>query len=373
MKINTINKNNKYLVNISFDDRPSLSSLIYFYAPIIGNEATFFYQLLFKESQNVFINNIYILQERLLTLLNISEDKLLQLVSKLEFVGLLTLYVNPATKDRITFVLNRPLSVNNFMKHESLSKILKIKINEQNILINQKPYLINKFKKNEQDILLTKEFQISPKNDVPFDKLNITFDLSTIFELLEQEKIDYTNWDKEMETVIADSVLIYDLSIMEIINIIVAMKKLSLKINPRSFKQYVEEKKKPNLNKISKIFDFKDITTETKLELIKKFQPIELIELLFERKPYQEEIDLIKDLKSKYKFNNSLINLLLDHSKLVNDAIIKNYVKKIATTLIKNKIDNFEQAKLHLKTAYKISNRKFSKKKQTEIAELDFE
>ncbi len=366
MEFKKIDINNKYTVKVSFEETILYQTLIYFYAPIIGMEAAFLYMFLLTETKNMFVSSVYVSQERIITLLNKSPDKLEKLISKLELIGLLSVYVNPSAKEKIMFILNKPLSQDQFLNSKHLSSILSEKIGKQNIIINSKQFKINKFVKEDDLISLTNEFSINVtvENDLNQKDLKYTFDFKVLYELLDQKGIDYLEWDEELHNEISSSVIIYDLSLVDVVKVVKAIKNINLPVTAKTFSDFVRANKAIDKNAFTKVVNYNDSTTETQIKILESLTPTELIFIQFERTPNPLERDLIITLNNEYNLPDVVINTLINHSFLINGSIVPNYILKIANTLVKHKIINIEDVRDHLKAAYKMGNKQTHAQKE---------
>lgn len=372
MNFKKIDINNKYTVKLSFEEKFSYDNLIYLYSPVIGIEASFLYMFLFTESKNMFINSVFVSQERLILVLNKSSEKIEKMINRLELVGLVNVYVNPATKNKITFVLNRPLTQQQFLNSKTMSTILKGKIGEQNIMINSKQANLNKFELDPELISLTKEFTIKTSEvNLQKENLKYTFDFSVLYEILDKKEIDYSNWNEELHEEITSSILIYDLSISDIVKIMLTIKQMNLTINTENFSKFIKNNKQISNNIFNKVIDYEESTKETQMNILENLTPNELIFIQLDRIPNPLEKKLIVQLKDEFNLNDKIINTLLNHSLIINGSLVPNYIIKIATTLLKNNILTIEEVREHLKSAYKIGDKKPYVEKKKEFIESE--
>ena len=356
MESKKINRELKYKVKLTFDQSSSLNDVLtYYYTPVIGVEAVSLYNLFLAEANNYYINNVFISQERIVAMLNLSEEKINDAIAKLELVGLLTVYMNPATKDRITFVLNEPMLPTQFEKADKLTSILESVVGTDNYKINKRYFHGNKFSKTDSDISLTKEFEAYSANTRNIKDINVSYNFDLVYKLMNSANINYEDfWSREFEKAVESSIVVYDLSPLQIVEVIKDIITDSNQVTPESYYQKCESHYKVDKDAINKLISGSEISTETKLKLLEDTTPAEYIELSCERRPNKVELNAIETLSKEHSFTNQMINMLIDYSLQVNNGKLNiAYIMKIAQTANKNSINTASELRDYLKSAFK--------------------
>jgi len=187
-----INRELQYNAKLSFDQSSSLNDiLMYYYTPVIGVEAISLYNFILSEANNAYINNIYISQDRIISMLNLSEEALNKAITKLEIVGLMTVYVQPKSRNKITFVLNEPMLPTAFDKAEKLKSILIAAVGKENYEINNRYFNSNKFVKSDEEVSLTREFELVASNLRSVRDVNVSYNFDLLFDILAEMNIKY--------------------------------------------------------------------------------------------------------------------------------------------------------------------------------------
>ncbi len=353
MKNNKVDINSKYKAKISFDDYSSVNDiLVSYYLPIIKSEAFSFYSALVIDSRNNMINTIYVPIERIVSMINLSVEKIEDAISRLEIVNLLEVYKNE--NNEVTFKLNKPLSPEDFNNSEQFIELLKSSAGTENLYINNK--LFNSMKEHdyENHEALTKKVDISTKVEMPFAKLNVEFDFDSIKNILNAKQIDWSAyWTTELEQHLLNVIVIYRITSFDIaIELIKEIETGKFNID-----NLIANIRRDFIQKedISSIMEVGDKTTEIKLDFLSKLSVRDYFVHRLNRVPSTTEEDMITKLINTYKLSDYQINILVDYSVIVNGgAINKNYIFKIADTIIKENIDTPEKLIQHLKVSYKV-------------------
>ncbi len=343
----------KYKSKISFDDFSSVNDiLVSYYLPIIKSEAFSLYSALVIDARNQMINTIYVSIERLISMINLSLDKIEDSISRLELVKLIEVYKDD--EDRVTFKLNRPLSPEEFNNSEQFTELLKSSAGNENLQINNR--LFNSLKDHDLDYenSLTKSINISSKFEKPSANLNVEFDFEVVKNILNAKQIDWSAyWTKELEEQLLNVIVIYRITSFDIaIELIKEIESghfdLTNLVN-RIRNDFIKN------DDINSIIEAGDNTTEIKLDFLSQLSVRDYFVHKMNRVPSPTEEEMIVKLVSSYGLNDYQINILVDYSVIVNEgAVNKNYIFKIADTILKEKIDTPEKLIQHLKVSYKM-------------------
>ncbi len=353
MKNKKIDINSKYKAKISFDDYSNVNDiLVSYYLPIIKSEAFSFYSALVIDSRNNMINSIYVPVERLVSMINLSVDKMEDAISRLELVNLIEVFKND--NNEVTFKLNKPLTPEEFNKSEQFVALLKSSAGTENLYINNK--LFNSLKEHDLDEehSITEKVDISSKVEVPLAKLNVEFDFDSIKNILNAKQIDWSlYWSNELEQELMNVIVIYRITSFDIaIELIKEIESGSFDVSniiSNIRRDFIEKED------ISSLMEVGDKTTEAKLDFLSQLTVRDYFVHRLSRTPSPTEEEMIVKLVNKYNLNDYQINILVDYSIIVNGgAVNKNYIFKIADTIIKENIDTPEKLIQHLKVSYKV-------------------
>ncbi len=335
----------KHLYKTKLDYSPELflmKNIVYNYQPLIGIRAISLYMFLFLEATNGITNVLFLPQSRILKLTNLSIEEMDLIISKLEFFNLLEVYENDEQNQ--IYLLKQPLDYDS-LGEGFVTEFLINEIGTENDRINS-TFLSNDFKKSifneykrktKSDAFLTKTSDKSEEKKKSL-KLNFKVDLSLLFKQLEQLGIFVDNfWNEELEQVVKQSILIYDLSFEEIALVIQELKNDNIFIDSLSFVDSVSKKKRQNYNWIDDFFKKKSLNFK-KVSLLRTLSPQQYINLRLKRTITKEEEKLFMFLKNE-KLSDEVINILLDFSITQNQGkLITEYVKKISSSILKLKI-----------------------------------
>ncbi len=366
MKNNKIDINSKYKAKISFDDYSNVNDiLVSYYLPIIKSEAFSFYSALVIDSRNNMINSIYVPIERLVSMINISVENMENAISRLELVNLVEIFKNE--NNEVTFKLNKPLTPEEFNKSEQFVGLLKSSAGTENLYINNK--LFNSLKEHnfDEEHSITKKVDISSKVEVPLAKLNVEFDFDSIKNILNAKQIDWSlYWSNELEQELLNVIVIYRITSFDIaVELIKEIETDNFNMN-----NVISNIRNNFIKKddITALVEAGDNTTEAKLDFLSKLSVRDYFVHRLGRVPSTTEEEMIVKLINSYKLNDYQINILIDYSVIINGgAVNKNYIFKIADTIIKENIDTPNKLVNHLKMSYKVRNAKgVSNKNETD-------
>ncbi len=352
---NKINLKTKYKVRVSFDDPSSVNDIIIsYYLPLIQSKSFSLYSTLLLDSRNTMINTIFISIDRIVSMLNLSFEDIENAITKLEIVNLIKIF--KYSDDKIIFHMLKPLSPKEFNNSFQLRELLKSAAGNNNFEISNK--LFNSLKDHNLDHdleNLTKKLKVDKTKG---QKLNVSYDFDLIKSVLIAKKIDWNSfWNKDLEQVILDLVIVYRISAFDIaIEIIEELKKGSINLDSLRDKIRINFEKGNNFNSI---IDSGNKTKEIKLEYLKEMNVKDYFVSKLNRVPSPKENKMIVKLNNEYRMKNDMINILIDYSILVNDgAINENYIFKIADTSLKENINTSEKLIQHLRVSYKMKKTK---------------
>ncbi len=357
MKNNKLDLQSKYKAKISFDDISSTNDiLVSYYLPIIKSDAFSLYSALSVDARNTMINSVYVSIDRLVSMINLSVEKINESISRLEIVNLIELYRDE--DDNITFNLKKPLSPMEFNESEQFTSLMKSATGKDNLNISNK--LFNSLKDMELSSKekLTKKVDISDLKESNNAKLNVEYDFDSIKNILNARKLDWSvYWSNELEESLLNLIVIYRISSFDVALAIIeliesnqfSLDNLSDKIR-KDFSQEVD---------ITSIIEAGDRTTEIKLDYIGQLKVRDYFVHRLDRQPTTLEEKMISELMGKYNLDDHKVNLLIDYSIIINEGVVNvNYINKIAETVVKEKLDTPEKIVQHLKTSYQARENK---------------
>ncbi len=345
--------NSKYKAKISFDDYSNVNDiLVSYYLPIIRSEAYSLYSALVIDSRNNMINTFYVSIERLISMLNLSMNSIEDSIARLELVNLLEVYKEG--DNDFVFKLLKPLSPQEFNNSEQFTELLKSSAGDENLNINNKLFNSMKDEDLNRENSITKGIDISTKMDKTNAKLNIEYDFDSIKNILNAKGIDWSvYWSKEVEEKLLNLMVIYKIKSFDVaVELIHEIETMNFSID--NLTNTIREKFIKNRD-IKSIISAGEKTTEIKLDFLSQISVKDFFIHKLSRTPSPTEEKMITKLINSYGLNNYQINILIDYSIIVNDgAINKNYIFKIADTILKENIDTPEKLIQHLKVSYKL-------------------
>lgn len=336
------------------------ANFIYLYKPLIGSRATFMYQLLYNEAKNMMTVD-YTSIKRIMNLTGYTTEELTKYIDRLELIGLLKSFQKKVDEDKVTFVIEKPLTVNQFKRYDNLMEILRIKVGEETVEMNMSQLNKSTWIEEEDEYEeVTGEFSIE------LEKLEFSnnFNFEPIKEMLSLTDTDVSFWNDEIEKEVLQAIIIEDLSNLEVVKIIkdsfdsqgefsiINFKSNSKSVAPLEFKERLEER----------IID----SWEAKLKLLESTNPRQFFELRFEREATADEKKLIKSMIKTSKMPFEFVNLILDFVALKNKGVfVIKYVEKIIKTVLEKELETIEQ----LKTWLAAGNKKIEKKDVSQAIE----
>ena len=344
----------KYKAKISFDDHSSANDiLVSYYLPLIKSEAFSLYNALMIDSRNTMINTLFIDIDRLISMINISFERLEKAITKLELVNLLEVYEDE--DKNLIFILLKPLTPQEFNNSFQLSELFKSKSGNNNLEISNK--LFNSMKNNnrEGNVLLTQETNLNISADgIVKDKLNVEFDFTNIKSILNARGIDYSHiWSTELERKLIDLIVVYRISSLDIgVEIVLLIENGNFSIEGLVKKIQEDFTNDKTIDSLAKSGE---VTTQVKLDYITSVSTRDYFISRLNREPSNTEQQMISDLNTKYGFKDEIVNILIDFSIIVNSgAVNKNYITKIADTLLKEGYKTVDEITRYLKVAYNL-------------------
>ena len=357
------NANDLYRSKLNFNyEQLSLRNLIYNYQPIIGSEAIALYLFLFTEATNSITSSLFLSQERILKMTSLSRDELVLIFSKLELLSLVEIFYNKP-ESRIIYVLNEPLQVD-FLSEDFIKDYLINKIGMENIKINEafltvKSSLAKSFvnyTKKERKIIHINDHDLQPKKSSY--ELNVQVDLDELTNLLKQKSSTYdTWWDIELEKMVSESIIVYNLNLLDVYLHLETLLEETDKISPIAYFNRIKESKRNNELWIDYLLRDKNINNK-KFNLLRNLSPQQFINLRLKRLTKNKEETLINNLKQNYHFSDEIINVLLDFSILKNNNfIVDNYILKIADSIQKHEIKDSSELIDYLRKSFSKRNK----------------
>lgn len=352
MRTSNIDTNTKYKAKISFDDFSNVNDiLVSYYLPIIKSEAYSLYSALSIDARNPVLSISYVEIERIVSMINLSVEKIKKAISTLEIVNLIEVLQDG---DKIIFNLIKPLSPQDFNSSEQFSILLKSAAGEENLTLNNK--LFNSMR--EIDVYTrgssSSAVDLSPKQEEANTSLNVDFDFTTVKNILNAKNIDWSiYWSQKLEEQLLNLIVIYKISTfdlaVEIISEIEDGKFSIANLVDRIKRDFIME------SDLTSIIESGDNTTETKLDYLGNISIRDFYLNKFNRIPSPIDEEHLTKLRTKYNLSDHKIIILLDYSTLINDgAVVFEYLFKVAETIIKENLDSPQLIIEHLRRAYKI-------------------
>lgn len=265
-------------------------------------------------------------------------------------------------KNTYTLTLLPPLSSDDFFKNDLLISMLREKIGNKcvNDLISRylKPF-VNQSKFEDvtssfQDVFKKDDAIINneAKNvDVGF---NASFDISELKDILTLNSIDTSVLkDKELINVIKNSIILYDISILDIANVFI--NKNLKNANANNFRKYLNEymltKSTDNFVKITQVQPNSYVTKGGAGELdeiisrCEKTSPSKYLEFILGRMPNMEELNILENAMTTYNIMPGVMNVISDYIIIQknNRNINPTYISKICASIAKEGILTVQQ------------------------------
>ena len=322
-------------------------SLYDLYTPIIGSDATNLYINLSNEYDKLLQIGIKFTDANsFLTSLNINDERFLEIRNMLEAMGLIKTYVDQNEPDNYYFELISPLSFEKFIDNQKYRHLLLNKIDQAGY--EKLEYLYS-------------------NNVIPENLVNISASFEQVFNNQNQLKEIYQfNFERLYSALIADShqTIILSTKVKQIIESFFSSYNLStndiqycvhqsivkndnneftvdenlLQLNLKKFVNFsknvnVFEQAKVNRNSQMFLEQIKEEEIEDVFNSYRNFNSEQYYSIIKKTPLTPEEIEIIQTLRTTYKIDDSLINLMIDYSLLKTRGILnKKYITKMAQT-----------------------------------------
>lgn len=322
-------------------------SLYDLYTPIIGSDATNLYINLSNEYDKLLQIGIKFTDANsFLTSLNINDERFLEIRNMLEAIGLIKTYVDQNEPDNYYFELISPLSFEKFIDNQKYRHLLLNKIDQAGY--EKLEYLYS-------------------NNVIPENLVNISASFEQVFNNQNQLKEIYQfNFERLYSALIADShqTIILSTKVKQIIESFFSSYNLStndiqycvhqsivkndnneftvdenlLQLNLKKFVNFsknvnVFEQAKVNRNSQMFLEQIKEEEIEDVFNSYRNFNSEQYYSIIKKTPLTPEEIEIIQTLRTTYKIDDSLINLMIDYSLLKTRGILnKKYITKMAQT-----------------------------------------
>ena len=311
-------------------------SLYDLYTPIIGSDATNLYINLSNEYDKLLQIGIKFTDANsFLTSLNINDERFLEIRNMLEAIGLIKTYVDQNEPDNYYFELISPLSFEKFIDNQKYRHLLLNKIDQAGY--EKLEYLYS-------------------NNVIPENLVNISASFEQVFNNQNQLKEIYQfNFERLYSALIADShqTIILSTKVKQIIESFFNSYNLStndiqycvhqsivkndnneftvdenlLQLNLKKFVNFsknvnVFEQAKVNRNSQMFLEQIKEEEIEDVFNSYRNFNSEQYYSIIKKTPLTPEEIEIIQTLRTTYKIDDSLINLMIDYSLLKTRGII---------------------------------------------------
>ena len=322
-------------------------SLYDLYTPIIGSDATNLYINLSNEYDKLLQIGIKFTDANsFLTSLNINDERFLEIRNMLEAIGLIKTYVDQNEPDNYYFELISPLSFEKFIDNQKYRHLLLNKIDQAGY--EKLEYLYS-------------------NNVIPENLVNISASFEQVFNNQNQLKEIYQfNFERLYSALIADShqTIILSTKVKQIIESFFSSYNLStndiqycvhqsivkndnneftvdenlLQLNLKKFVNFsknvnVFEQAKVNRNSQMFLEQIKEEEIEDVFNSYRNFNSEQYYSIIKKTPLAPAEIEIIQTLRTTYKIDDSLINLMIDYSLLKTRGILnKKYITKMAQT-----------------------------------------
>ena len=322
-------------------------SLYDLYNLIIGSDATNLYINLSNEYDKLLQIGIKFTDANsFLTSLNINDERFLEIRNMLEAIGLIKTYVDQNEPDNYYFELISPLSFEKFIDNQKYRHLLLNKIDQAGY--EKLEYLYS-------------------NNVIPENLVNISASFEQVFNNQNQLKEIYQfNFERLYSALIADShqTIILSTKVKQIIESFFSSYNLStndiqycvhqsivkndnneftvdenlLQLNLKKFVNFsknvnVFEQAKVNRNSQMFLEQIKEEEIEDVFNSYRNFNSEQYYSIIKKTPLTSEEIEIIQTLRTTYKIDDSLINLMIDYSLLKTRGILnKKYITKMAQT-----------------------------------------
>ncbi|KNG78988.1 DnaD domain protein [Mycoplasma sp. HU2014] len=345
-------------------DAEEYKTLTCLYQPLIGSKSVSLFLTLIQE--NIItskLKNQGLDEERLCSITQMSHKEIVDAFDILNALNLVRVYVKKDQSKLVKLQIMSPLKSKDFFNNDYLNDLLEKTLGEQNYEITKFMFKgVNKINKDEfeevhiniADIIdysfmnESKKYKTSFKyNSSNCDRLKESLDLDYIDTKLKQQNINIDLCSENLAKILVDVLIIKKLTENEVVLLInnsydFDKKSIDLMLLERELITLVtSEKQKTNTKKTK--------NQQNMIQIIDNMHWNDYCKAKY-------KIDLsdwthaIDNIKNTYKFNDGIINCLIDFSyKKNNGYIVVKYIQKIAKTLYEKNIKSTEKTMSYLK------------------------
>lgn len=344
------------------------------YQPLIGVDATSLYFTLWS-MVNIEKGDLIISHRQLITFFNWNLNKLIDIRSKLEAIGLLTTYYNK-NLGYYVYELKQPLSAKQYFMDSNLNVHLLYQVGDKMYEYLEKKFITRPLDKSLINISknFTDLFQII--DDVKLmesDKqyitttvnnfslpLNYDFDFELFSLFLQRQFINVENMSQEVKDAIVKEAALYQFDAQMMSRIVLECtnnQEIDLDELHNTARNYYKRLKsqhdiqeiKPSMSEseFTSLLNKKRLTNKEKaLKNYKTNSPIEWLSTLQGNTEVPNSmIEVVNELYNDYKLPGEVLNVLIEFVRVRNDGRLpKEYAKTIAASWVFNKIKTAEQA-----------------------------
>ncbi len=357
-----------YKVEIGYPlDQVQTDMIYYIYQPLIGQQATHLYMMLYMESKRMtrFIKPTSITRLNTVTMLPLEEiEKNLRV---LEAIGLLKTLVKH--KDDLTqylYHLQSPLSLRAFFKNQILHNLLKESLSEDDFTKTIQYFKVNKeneaeydnitasfndvfeiqhYKKSGKILNLNEEF-LSPSASSP----KVEYDIQLLLEALTQYQVNRSLLKEDDLKYIGDLGLVYSIDAMTLAGLVkesidlqgLRRSDFRLKVNQYVDVDQVSSFKNVNLKQP---IQYQNHSTENNpiVQHIKHLDSVSPYELLKikqgGKEPVIHDLQIVEMLVGQLGLEPSVVNVLIDYVLGNNDGrLSKRYCEAVGATWARKNI-----------------------------------
>lgn len=338
--------------------------LIQMYQPIIGAKATSIY-LTLKFIADLDPHKISEMPiEDILCRMDLALSQFNSNLKYLEALNLIKTKVKRGSrKNTFTFQIFSPLSSTDFFKQDLLIHMLKEKVGSDilHLLFTKylKPY-INQSKLEDvsasfNDVFKKQSGSIEDTTAQVLTGFNTDFDIAELKNIMISSGVDTSILkDKELINTIKNSVILYDISILDVANVFNSTdsKKVTAKNFRKLLNDYLITKGNSEYNNVKQIqpAQFKVDTTnnehEQVIERLEKMSPTKYFEFVMSRPAHMDELNLMENIMTQYKILPGVMNAIIDYIIIQkkNIQLHPSYITKIAASISKKSIVTVKQA-----------------------------
>ncbi|EOA07053.1 Chromosome replication initiation/membrane attachment protein [Mycoplasma yeatsii 13926] len=347
-------------------DAEEYKTLTCLYQPLIGAKTVSLFLTLIQE--NIItskLKNQGLDEERLCSITQMTHKEIVDALDILNALNLVRVYVKKDQSKLVKFQIISPLKSKDFFNNDYLNNLLEKTLDEQNYEITKFMLKgVNKINQDEfeevhidfADIIDysfmndSKKYKTSLKvNSSNCEKLKEVLDLNYIDTKLKEQNITIDLCSENLAKILVDVLIIKKLTENEVILLInnsydFDKKSIDLILLERELISLVTSEKQKNKTNTKKTQNQQNM-----IQIIDNMHWNDYCKAKY-------NIDLsdwahaIDNIKNTYKFNDGIINCLIDFSyKKNNGSIVVKYIQKIAKTLYEKNIKSTEKTMTYLK------------------------